>query len=414
MQRFYYGWVIVLACNLVACVTWGVAIFNQGIFVAYYVKAFGWSLPALSIAPVLFHLAAGGAGVFVGRVVDQHGARPALLGGAVFLTAALLALAYVSELWHVYLAFPLLGIGFAFIHTVTIGKIVSRWFLVKRTRAMASATFGAGVGGALLVPLNVLMIERFGLLAGSLTLAAVSVMILVPLALFVVKDGPETLGQHVDGAAAAPVAQQQPNAAEDRDIREWSVADAMKTAAFYALAFCFAFGMLAQSAFLFHQAPFLEASVGLMGAASIVSITTLSGLIGRVGFILVGDRMTPRAWCTIVFACQALAFLILALAETPLWLTLGSALFGLTMGLVITLQPLGVAYMFGRASFGRIYGPIYMSIRIGSAIGPAIVGGVLAAAGGYSAAWIAVAASLGLAIGALPWALNAKGPQAQG
>ena len=124
------------------------------------------------------------------------------------------------------------------------------------------------------------------------------------------------------------------SAAEHRDAREWSVAEAMRTAAFYALAFCFAFGMLAQSAFLFHQAPFLEATVGLMGAASIVSVTTLSGLVGRVGFILVGDRMTPRAWCAIVFACQAAAFLILALAETPLWLTLGSALFGLTMGLV--------------------------------------------------------------------------------
>ena len=93
MRRLYYGWVIVLACNLIACVTWGVAIFNQGIFVAYYVQAFGWSLPALSIAPALFHLTAGGAGVLVGRIVDKHGARPALLDGAVFLTAALLGLA---------------------------------------------------------------------------------------------------------------------------------------------------------------------------------------------------------------------------------------------------------------------------------------------------------------------------------
>lgn len=411
MGRIYYGWIIVLACNLIACVTWGVAIFNQGIYVAYYVKAFGWSLPALSIAPVLFHLTAGFAGVIVGRIVDKHGARPALIGGAVFLSVALLGLAHVSALWHVYLAFPLLGVGFACIHTVTIGKIVSRWFLAKRTRAMASATFGAGVGGAVLVPLNVLMIDRYGLLAGSLTLIAGAVVILVPVALFVIKDGPEALGQHVDGAPAPIPAALEASNSDDRDAREWSVKDAMQTAAFYALAFCFAFGMLAQSAFLFHQAPFLEAKVGLMGAASIVSITTISGLVGRVGFILVGDRMTPRAWCTIVFACQALAFVVLALAETVLWLTLGSALFGLTMGLVVTLQPLGVAYMFGRSSFGRIYGPIYMSIRIGSAIGPAIVGGFLAAAGGYSAAWIAVAISLGLAIGALPWALNANGPQ---
>jgi hypothetical protein len=199
-------------------------------------------------------------------------------------------------------------------------------------------------------------------------LITLSDFILVPLALFVIKDGPEVLGQYVYDAAVTPIIAQKPSAAEHRDAREWSVAEAMRTAAFYPLAFCFAFGVLAQSAFLFHQAPFLEATVGLIGAASIVSVTTLSGLVGRVGFILFGDRITPRAWCAIVFSCAA-AFLILALAETPLWLTPGSALFGLTMGVVVTQQPLGVAYMFGRASFGLIYGRIYMSIRIGSALG---------------------------------------------
>ena len=198
---------------------------------------------------------------------------------------------------------------------------------------------------------------------------ALSVLILVPLALFVIKDEPEVLDQHTYDAAVTPFIAQKPSAAEHRDARERSIAEAMRTAAFYALAFCFAFRMLAQSAFLFHQAPFLEATVGLIRASSIVSVTKLSGRVGRIGFILFGDRMTPRAWCVIVFSCQADAFLILAVAETPLWLTLGSALFGLTMGVVVTLQPLGVAYMFGWASFGRIYGPIYMSIRIGSALG---------------------------------------------
>ena len=41
MQRPHYGWVVVLACNLVACVTWGVAIFKRGIYVVYHIKAFG-------------------------------------------------------------------------------------------------------------------------------------------------------------------------------------------------------------------------------------------------------------------------------------------------------------------------------------------------------------------------------------
>ena len=62
--------------------------------------------------------------MLVGRIVDKHDARTALLGGAVFLKLLLLGMAHASELRHVYFAFPLLGIGFAYIHTVT--QIVSR------------------------------------------------------------------------------------------------------------------------------------------------------------------------------------------------------------------------------------------------------------------------------------------------
>jgi hypothetical protein len=34
LRDLYYGWVVVAACNVVAFITWGVAIFNQGVFSA--------------------------------------------------------------------------------------------------------------------------------------------------------------------------------------------------------------------------------------------------------------------------------------------------------------------------------------------------------------------------------------------
>ena len=36
-SRLYFGWIVVIACNFVAMITWGVAIFNQGVFAAHYI-----------------------------------------------------------------------------------------------------------------------------------------------------------------------------------------------------------------------------------------------------------------------------------------------------------------------------------------------------------------------------------------
>ncbi len=402
--RLYYGWIIVLACNFVACITWGVAIFNQGVFAAYWITEYGWSPAALSGAPALFQLWAGVAGVVVGRSVDRHGPRPALLAGAFFLCLALWAIASVEAVWQVYPAFLLLGTGFACIHTVTLGKIVARWFYRQRARAMAAATVGAGVGGAVLAPLNAWAIETHGPAAGCMALGAATLAVLLPAALWAIKDGPESVGQTIDGgrmhmAAAADI---------DRDVRDWPLGDAMRGLSFWALAFCLGFGMLAQSAYLYHQTPFLQQTLGLVGAAGVVSITTLAGIGGRALFILVGDRISTRLWCTLIYAAQASAFAVLALGEGASALTVGSAIFGFTMGLVITIQPLTVAFVYGRRSFGRIYGAIYLAIRTGAAIGPLVIGAALAAFGGYETGWLIVAVALGVAILLLPAALRPR------
>jgi sugar phosphate permease len=74
-----------------------------------------------------------------------------------------------------------------------------RWFVRQRARAMGAATFGASIGGMILAPLNAMLLERWGGLAGGLTLAVIAISLVVPLAIWVIKDGPESVGQQVDG-----------------------------------------------------------------------------------------------------------------------------------------------------------------------------------------------------------------------
>lgn len=402
MRRIYYGWYIVVACNCVAFITWGVGIFNQGVFLGYFAEQHGWSTAAMSAGATLFHLWAGLVGILVGRVIDRRGPRGILIAGAVTLSAGTIGLGLTSELWQLFPAFLALSTGFASIHTVTLGKIVARWFIRLRSRAMALATFGAGIGGALLVPLNAYLLERWGGPAGGIALAVITMIAIVPLALFVFKDGPETLGlspdgDHTDDTAATPVK-------PDTELRDWTASEAMRTVAFWSLSAAFFCGMLAQSGFLLHQVLFLKATFGLVGAASVVTVTTIAGMVGRVLFAIFGDRWKSRDVAVLFFLLQASGFILFAVHSAPWSLVLGSAIFGFTMGVVVVLQPLATAECFGQPSFGRVFGPIYMWIRIGSAIGPLIIGLLVTATGDYRASWITVALMLIAASIAVRWA----------
>ena len=76
--RRYYGWYVVAACNVVAVMTWGIGVFNQGVFLGYFVDVYGWPRAALSFGPMLFYFWAGLAGVIIGRTIDHdvcQGAR---------------------------------------------------------------------------------------------------------------------------------------------------------------------------------------------------------------------------------------------------------------------------------------------------------------------------------------------------
>ena len=206
----YYGWYIVAACNVVAMMTWGIGVFNQGVFLGYFVDTYGWPRAALSLGPMLFYVWAGVMGVLIGRQMDRRGPRIILAAGALLMGAGTTTLGFASQPWHVYPGFFLLGSGYACLHTVTLGAIVSRWFLRQRARAMGAATFGASVGGMILAPLNALLLERWGGPAGGLTLAIVAIVLVVPLALWVVKDGPEAVGQEIDGKESGVMTSAQP------------------------------------------------------------------------------------------------------------------------------------------------------------------------------------------------------------
>ena len=433
-KRRYYGWYVVAACNVVAFMTWGIGVFNQGVFLGYFVDRYGWPRDALSLGPMLFYVWAGLAGVVIGRQIDRRGPRPILIAGALLLGAGTTALGLAAEPWHVYPGFLLLGSGYACLHTVTLGAIISRWFVRLRARAMGAATFGASIGGMILAPLNALLLERWGVLAGGLNLAVIAISLVIPLAIWVVKDGPEAVGQQIDGdetpsqpspsqgavGIRGPMVGVMGRGGGPADERDWRVGEAARTVAFWAIAVCFHLTMMAQGGFLVHQVMILQPSFGFVAAATVVSVTTIMGTGGRVVFAAVGDRWAPRQIAAAMFTLQAVGLGLSALGSTAgegsagsgevggaAWaLAAGSVVFGLTMGIIVSIQPLVAADCFGRRSFGRIYGSIYLAIQIGTGLGSLVFGLTATAFGSYRPVLAVVALTLLLAAFGMRWAVR--------
>jgi MFS family permease len=107
-----------------------------------------------------------------------------------------------------------------------------------------------------------------------------------------------------------------------------------------------------------------------------------------------------RRFALVMFVGQTLAMAMLAFASGKVAILVGAALFGLTIGNVLSLQPLLLAEAFGTREYGRIYSVSQLLTAFGIAGGPALVGLIEEFADGYTVSYLVVAAgsALGLVI----------------
>ena len=372
--RPYFGWYVVAACFSLAVFGWGLGFYGLGVYGVELHAQHGWPTGLLSTATTAFYLAGALLLVFFADAVRRWGPRTAVLAGVVAMAVGTSSLPFVQAIWQAYAAHLVMAIGWAAMSSTAIATVLAPWFDRRRGLAISVALSGASGGGIVMTPVLLGLIGRWGFGAAMLTVDALLLLLLVP-----VLWG--ALGPRGPVRPAAPVTPYGRGAAV-RDVRFWGVAAP------------FALGLTAQVGFLTHQVALLAPRLGATEAGLAVSVTGAMALIGRVGLGVVIDAVEVRWATAAVLASQAAALLLLALAgpaSRPATYV-ACAVFGLSVGNLITLPALVVQREFPAASFGTVIG---LSTAIGQvtyAFGPALVGLVHDATGGYGA-------SLGVCVG---------------
>jgi MFS family permease len=371
----YAGWRAVLACFLLALAIFGFALYGQGVYLVELQRLNAWPASLISGASTLSLLIGNVIVIFTDEIVRRLGLKRLALAGIACLATSMVLLAFATTPWTLYAAFALMSLGWVGMGTVIISAVVGAWFVRRRGLAISLAFLGASSGGVIVAPLLVLLVSHLGFQAAMLAASAVLLILLVPATLAWIGPPPNS------GAPAATINHSSPATASSI-----SRSEVVRRPAFWTITIPFALGIVAQVGFIVHQIAILEPKIGAVRAGLAVSVMTSMAIVGRLSLSVVADRLDPRLAAALSLLSQAAAMSTVRLTDDVQFVLLASAVFGFSVGNLITLPPLIIHREFDARNFTVVMGLFTAISGTIGAFGPGLIGLVRGWRGDYGAA----------------------------
>ncbi len=380
-KHVFFGWGVIGASVLVSMAQ----VPMYGPVLSLFVKPIGddlgWSRGEISLAFAVGSLFGTGASLIVGRLVDRHGARVAVVIAGMVITGALLGLAVMPELWHFWVR---IGVGrTAALAGISLGTSVAaaKWFVRKRGRAVSLLGVGLRSGQALfplfITPIIIALSWRH---AYAMLASIAFVFIVIPAWLFI-RRRPEDMGLLPDGDGAIGG----PDEAEAL-VQEvsWTLAEARRTPAFWLLITAMSLVFFAQTGTNLHAvASFQDRGVADELAGLFVFLFAGTAAVSAYGWGVLMDRYHIR-WVALVATLAFVAAMsVLVFADTITLAVLFAVLFGLGAGGWTASQTLLFSNYFGRGHLGSIQGFAQALAAPLGAAGPLAAGYIQTYTGSY-------------------------------
>jgi MFS family permease len=391
----FYGWYIAAAAFFTLLITVGVPFYGMPFFYDYFIRDFGWTraqtTSGIALATILVQPVAG-------LLLHRYSTRRLILFGAGMLLVALAAFGLGNgSLLLYYFAWCAFMLGYIYSGPLPHQVLLTQWFRRNRGLAIGLSYLGLGLGGAISQKYVALpLIRAFGWRTALFVMAG-SMLLLIPLLLFVVRDKPADSGLYPDGADAPPPE----NSALPHAFREL-----LRQRSFWLLAAgsCMSIGAIGS---INQHMKLIFQDAGL--SASTVADTTfwilITSLIGRVAIGWLADRYSKKLVMVAAYLLLAIPLPLLFVIHRPGIPLLFAIAFGFGLGACYMLIPLMAAQLFGPNSLARVMGIILPTDSIGQTCFPFLLGILRDHFGNYIgglAVVIALAFGGALAVALLP------------
>lgn len=392
----FYGWWLTAAAFVVLMVSNGAIMYSYSVVAVPLGEAFQASRTTMMLGMTGMTLAGGLASPFLGSLIDRGSLRAMMLLGAAGLALGYIGLSLATASWQIPVIYALLMmLGINLLGPLTTSTLLARWFTRRRGMALGIAAVGTSVGGFVFPPLVQWLIDTHEWRLALRYLGIGCLVVILP-AILMVANRPGDRGLHPDGDSTDPNAGQAAppplsSAALLRERNFWLVAIAMSLL----------FGVY--TALLSNLVPFaLGTGAQPERAAFLISVLALAGIVGKLGFGTIADRVDLRGGLAAAMLLVILGLVAYLLAESYTVLLLGSIALGLAAGGMLPVWGALLAVLFGAANYGRVMGmmnPVIMPLTL---LGPPLAGMVFDATGSYQFAFVGFIAALLLGLLLLP------------
>ena len=359
--RIFYGWWLVIITGLVMIIATVPLFHAMAVWAPALERQFGWTRAQLGLALTLTRVESGLIGPIEGYLVDRVGTRRMVLIGLVILGGAWIFFSRVENLWMFYVAYVLMAVGQGLGSWIPLMTMLNKWFVRRRSSAIGWANVVSRFGALLMVPLIAWCVAAVpGRIGWQMTALIIGIGILVlagPLARLIRND-PKEIGAVPDGgvapAASAPGAAPGPRQPRQQEL---SASDALRTPAFWLIAFGHGFTSMVILAIMTHLGLLMvDKGFTVEDTGWVVAVYTGVAMLFQLVGGYAGDRMSKRVALAFFTALQAAGVVALVFSETMPMFFLFALLFGAGFG---GRNPLTVAIRadyFGTGSFGKILG----------------------------------------------------------
>jgi MFS family permease len=171
--------------------TWGSTYYLMAVLARPIAETTDWGLGWVTGALSAGLLSAGLASPFVGRLIRDHGGRPVLAAGCAVIAAGLALIALAPALWAFWAGWLLIGLGMAAGLYDPAFATLGRLFGSGARGAITQLTLWGGFASTVCWPLSAFLLDLWGWRGVAASYAAVNLVVLVPLVLFLVPAAPE-------------------------------------------------------------------------------------------------------------------------------------------------------------------------------------------------------------------------------
>ena len=349
-------------------------------------QSFGWSRGEIGFALTLMTWSSALAMPLLGRRMDRMGSRRVLIVTAGLIALVTLSLAAAtSSILQFWGCFAVLGLLNA--SQVGYTKVVSGLFTRHRGKAFALFTAESTVVAAVLPQLMKVFLEGSGWRGLFIWLAAIKLVLALPIMIAWLKDPNPALGAAPDPAL----------------IEGETLGEALKTRAFWLMTLANAGGGLVIYGMLPHLVGMMQgAGLSLSAAVNAMSLMSVANICGQLSSGFVVDRIhSPKVAGAYLCLFLVGVFLIsrASAATGPAPLYIGVVLMGLGGGSQMTMRNYFFTRYFGLKGFAGILGT-FMSIQaVVTAPAPWLIGVIYDRSHSYAGAWgmFMIAAAISIA-----------------